>query len=118
MSKASILIVEDNALIALALKRTLVRQGYSVLAIVDTGEAAVETATSQLLDLILMDIGLAGDMDGIAAAEHIRAFADVPVIFITGNTEDPRLKSTTWLPKPVAEWQLFQLVEQHLQPRV
>ncbi len=80
-----ILIVEDEAIIALNLKRTLETMGHQVLPVAASMERAVETARGGNPDLILMDILLKGDGTGIDAAYEIRRFSKVPIMFLTGN---------------------------------
>ena len=84
----SILIVEDENIVAMDLAATLKRLGYEVCATTALGEDAVELARTERPDLILMDIMLAGTMDGVQAAEHIRAERDVPIVFLTAYTDD------------------------------
>lgn len=114
MEGKTVLVVEDNAIVAFALKRILMRLGYKVIEPVDSGEEAIKTVTVQRPDLVLMDIALAGSIDGITAAENIRAVASVPVIYLTGNPYDERLKQSPCLSKPVAEKELALLMEQTL----
>jgi len=90
--KASILIAEDEAIIAQDLKRRLENQGYGVTATVATGKDAVQMAGERMPDLILMDIVLIGDMDGIQAAGEIRARFDIPVIYITAYSDEEILE--------------------------
>jgi len=80
-----ILIVEDEAIIALNLKRTLETMGHQVLPVAASMEKAVENARFGNPDLILMDILLKGEGTGIDAAYEIRGFCKVPIIFLTGN---------------------------------
>jgi CheY-like chemotaxis protein len=114
MPGETVLIVEDNAIVAFALQRTLTRLGYNVFDPVDSGEEAVTLAAARMPDLVLMDLGLAGSLDGITAAEKIQALAPVPVIYLTGNNHDPRLQKTFCLSKPVVEKELAQLMDQAL----
>lgn len=86
MSKASILIVEDESIVALDIQNSLANQGYDIAGQTDRGEDAVRKASDLAPDLILMDIGLRGDMDGIEAAIQIRAQFDLPIIFLTAYT--------------------------------
>ena len=86
-----LLIVEDERLIAFDLSRRLPKLGYEVCAIVPTGEEAVQKAAELAPSLILMDICLKGAMDGVAAAEIIRAKANVPIIFLTANADEMTL---------------------------
>lgn len=78
MSKVKIMIVEDESIVAVDIKRTLIGLGYEVTAIADTGEEAISSACEQKPDLILMDIVLKGDIDGIEAASKISELCDVP----------------------------------------
>ncbi len=82
-----LLLVEDEALIALAEKRTLEKHGFTVTT-ANTREKAVETATADSgVDLILMDIDLGEGMDGTEAAERILETHDLPIVFLTGHSE-------------------------------
>jgi diguanylate cyclase (GGDEF)-like protein/PAS domain S-box-containing protein len=83
MPKASILIVEDEHIIAIDIQNSLEDLGYTIVGHADRGEDAVKKAEKLQPDLILMDIGLKGEMDGIEAAEQIRARVKLPVIFLT-----------------------------------
>ncbi|MBU1096018.1 MAG: response regulator [Bacteroidetes bacterium] len=80
----NILLVEDEAMNALYFKMVLTKAGHFVNKVVGTGEDAVSSANEERPDLILMDIRLAGKMDGIEAAEIIKANFDIPIIFMTG----------------------------------
>jgi two-component system CheB/CheR fusion protein len=91
MSKAAILIVEDEGLIAEDLAGKLRRLGYEVAAIASKGEEAVSIAAHVRPDLVLMDISLGGPMDGIQAAEAIRHQHDVPVIYLTAHSDPATL---------------------------
>ncbi len=82
-----ILIVEDELIPAKLLQTLLKKEGYVVLEIIKTGESAVEFTKSFIPDLILMDIRLQGEMDGIDAMKAIRKFSEVPVIYVTGNSD-------------------------------
>jgi CheY-like chemotaxis protein len=80
----SILIVEDEAIEALALKVTLENMGFLVTGMIATGELAVESVRGGTHDLILMDIALSGEMNGFETIITIRDFSNVPVIYMTG----------------------------------
>jgi diguanylate cyclase (GGDEF)-like protein/PAS domain S-box-containing protein len=84
---ARILVVEDEPLIAMDIKFCLLDLGYEVVATLTKGEDAVTLAAEENLDCIMMDINLAGNMDGIEAAIKIKEFSDVPVIFLTANAD-------------------------------
>ncbi|MBF0473236.1 MAG: response regulator [Nitrospirae bacterium] len=109
MSKAKILIVEDEFVIAESMSMTLINLGYNVIDYVSKGEAAIEIAKNKKPDLILMDISLAGKMDGIEAAQHINLNYNIPVIYLTAHIDDKliaRAKITEpfgYLIKPVEE---------------
>ncbi|MBP7737626.1 MAG: response regulator [Spirochaetes bacterium] len=79
-----VLIVEDEIFIAMSLEMELKQERYGVCRRVATGEEAVAIAQEESPDVILMDIRLAGAIDGIEAAKRIRAFSDIPIIFMTG----------------------------------
>ena len=87
-----ILIVEDEQLVADDLKETLESLGYQVPQPVATGEAAIQQALQIHPDLVLMDIRLAGAIDGIEAAEKILAQASLPIVYLTANADRPTLE--------------------------
>lgn len=89
---ARILIVEDDSITALALRMTLESMGYAECDGARSGEEAVEKARRLPPDLVLMDIRLSGNMDGIEAVEHIRDRVDVPVIYLTGFADETTLQ--------------------------
>ena len=86
-----ILIVEDEALIAMDLTRRLERAGYVVADVASSGDEAIRLAASHCPDLILMDIRIQGARDGIDIAEEIRTKFDIPVIFLTAHADDETL---------------------------
>jgi len=81
------LIVEDETLIAEELKERLERFGFLVIAAVDTAEEGIEIATTERPDLVLMDIRLRGEKDGVQAAAEIRRRVDVPVVYLTAYSD-------------------------------
>jgi len=87
METARILVVEDEGIVAMDIQRRLQRLGHTVAGIVSDGTEAVALARRTALDLVLMDIQLSGEMDGIEAATQIRQFTRTPVIFITAFTD-------------------------------
>ena len=87
MQDISILIVEDDRVTAEMLKKILFSAGYNTIHSVITGEEAVEAAGTLQPGLILMDIFLDGELDGITASKAIQRFLDCPVIFITSSTD-------------------------------
>lgn len=117
MAKTQIMVVEDEGLVALSLQRKLQILGYEVPVIVATGEQAIQQAAALRPDLILMDIMLAGSLDGIVAAGQIRARFDVPIIYLTAYSDDhtmERAKITEpygYLIKPFEERELRTTIE-------
>lgn len=92
MTKTKILIVEDELLLAKNLSRKLKKLGYTVLEIVSSGNVAIQRAAEIQPDLILMDIVIKGDMDGIEAAAQIHEQLDIPVIYTTAYADDDTLQ--------------------------
>lgn len=92
MSEARVLIVEDEGIEALDIRRRLVSLGYPTPDIVFSGEDAVKTAGETRPDLILMDIMLRGEIDGVTAAEQIHGRFDIPVIYLTAYADEDTLK--------------------------
>lgn len=88
----SILVVEDERIVAEDIQRSLQNLGYSISATVSSGKEAVEKAGEENPDLILMDIVLKGDMDGIQAAERITSWFNIPVIYLTAYADEKRLQ--------------------------
>ncbi|WP_051294943.1 HD domain-containing phosphohydrolase [Maridesulfovibrio bastinii] len=88
----NILIVEDEAIVSLDIKGRLSVLGYTVLDIVKTGELAVERTLELEPDLVLMDIMLDGEMDGIDAATEILKKADIPIIYLTAYADEKTLE--------------------------
>jgi CheY-like chemotaxis protein len=86
-----ILIVEDERLVAEDLRDSLVHAGYDVVAIASTGERAIDRVAELEPDLVLMDINLSGEMDGIAAARSIRSRHGTPVVYLTAFSNDQTL---------------------------
>ncbi|MCR4438169.1 MAG: response regulator [bacterium] len=85
--KPKILVVEDEQIVALDMKGMLQRLGYVVTGLAATGEQAIDKAGLTRPDLVLMDIKLRGDMDGVQAAQEIKARYGIPVIYLTANTD-------------------------------
>jgi DNA-binding NarL/FixJ family response regulator len=79
-----IMIVDDDVSIRMELEEFLIHMDYTVVGIADTGAGAVEMARAMKPDLILMDVKMPGEMDGISAARKIKEEMDVAVVFITG----------------------------------
>lgn len=89
---ARILVVEDEAIVALDIQSRLRNLGYSVARAVSSGEAAIEAARELQPDLILMDIMLEGEVDGIIAAGRIRERQQIPIIYLTAYADEQTLQ--------------------------
>lgn len=92
MNPPNILLVEDERIIALEIRLYLQRLGYAVSACLATGEQALESVTTSCPDLVLMDIMLAGELDGIETARRLKRSCDVPVIYCTAYTDSETLQ--------------------------
>jgi two-component system, response regulator PdtaR len=105
--KKKVLIVEDDKLLALVEERLVERLGFQVVGTAVTGEEAIILVQENNPDIILMDISLKGEMDGIDAVEKIREDLNTPVIYLSGNSDKfnyERAKKTNfidYLVKPV-----------------
>ena len=112
-----IFIVEDELVFAEDLSETLEGHGYSVCGSVPSGEEALLAIPRESPDLILIDIVLAGKMNGIELADAIRTLVDIPVIFLTSNIEEDTIASAKctrpygYIPKPFDERVLFSTME-------
>ena len=85
----NILVVEDDKPSGLILKKLLLKSGYNVAEIVETGEDAFKAINENRPDLVLMDITLPGELDGIQTAEKIFNTYSIPFIYITAGTDGP-----------------------------
>ncbi len=92
MIKKEILIVEDERIVAEDVQMILTNFGYAVSSIVSSGEDAITKAGEVLPDLVLMDIVLKGEMDGVEAAEQIRSTLHIPVVYLTAYADRATLK--------------------------
>lgn len=105
--KGSVLIVEDDMLLSMVEERLITKLGFEVVGKVDNGADAVKKAEELDPDIIVMDISLKGDMDGIEAMGKIREKSDVPVVYLSGSGDRysyERAKKTgftEFLTKPV-----------------
>lgn len=121
--KASILVVEDDAIIAWDIALQLRGLGYEPLGPARTGEQAITLAGRLRPRLVLMDVHLKGDMNGVAAAIAIRKQFDVPSVFLSAFTVDSSLAGTQsaqpagYIAKPFTEQDLRSVVEAALGDR-
>ncbi|WP_052374304.1 response regulator [Methanobacterium sp. SMA-27] len=121
MSVATILIVEDEGLSAMGLQRTLKFWGYDVSTSVFSKKEAIKKAKEIKPDLILMDIVLKGDGDGIDAVWEINNSMDVPIIYLTAYSDEETIKRANitkpfdYIIKPYKEEELHESIEKALQ---
>ena len=112
MPKKRIVVVEDESIIALDIQSRLKKLGYEVPAIASSGEQALRTIAEIRPDLVLMDIKLRGQMDGVSTTEKIRSRFDIPVIYLTAYADARTLerakvtKPFSYLLKPLEEKEL------------
>ena len=99
MSQISVLIVEDEVIVAENLSSKLEKLGYTVIGMAINGHEAVEMALAHRPQLVLMDIKLQGELDGIATVEKIKKHLDIPVIYLTAHS-DPNTLSRAKISKP------------------
>lgn len=85
--KSKILVVEDDSIVAMDIRKSLNHFGYAVISPVSSGEKALESIEKNRPNLVMMDIMLAGKMDGITVAEKINARYDIPVIYLTAHSD-------------------------------
>jgi DNA-binding response OmpR family regulator len=109
----NIIIVEDEAIVAMEYKNSLTKQGFTILASVSTAHLAMEAFQKKIPNLILIDIKLKGDKDGIELAKEIRHVSTIPILFLTGNTDSISLNrinaisNSSFLSKPILSKDLF-----------
>ena len=117
MDQIQVLIVEDEVIVSMDLRYKLESLGYSVSAEVRSGDEAVAAASQLRPDVVLMDIGLSGGMDGIDAAAQIRGQSEVPVVYLTAYSDEATLERAKltepygYLLKPVDSRALQTVVE-------
>lgn len=113
-----VLITEDNWLIALEWEAALQDAGYEVVGIAVSGEEALRVAAEEAPDLVVMDIRLFGEMDGVDAAVALRARTGVRCVFVSAH-DDPEIRRRAelaeplgWISKPVVSSRLADLIAQ------
>ncbi|TGL57925.1 response regulator [Leptospira ognonensis] len=115
-AKKKILIVEDEALHALHLKKILKNKGFEISGVVSIGDEVFKSVEKDCPDIALMDITLRNSIDGIEVTNILRKRYNFPVIFISGYNDEATLKKTslitnTWkLTKPISETVLLKLI--------
>ena len=120
MDRARILVVEDEAIVAEDIRLTLESFGYDVCGVVPAGEDALAQVEKEPPDLVLMDIMLQGEMDGVEAAEIIRTRFQVPVVYLTAYADERTLERAKvtepfgYIIKPFEERELRIVIEMAL----
>ena len=115
--KAKVLVVEDESIVGIDLRQTLIKLNYQVLDVVRTGEDAIKTALEKKPDVILMDIMLSGKISGIEAVHKIREEIDVPIIYLTAYADEKTIQSAKltepfgYIVKPYEERSLHSSIE-------
>lgn len=115
--KVKILVVEDDMIIGAKMSMQLTESGYSVMGLIAKGEAVIKTLEEEQPDLILMDINLSGELDGVQTATIIKERFQVPLIYLTANADDAtfeRAKKTrplAFLTKPFKKKELQRAIE-------
>lgn len=117
MAEGRILIVEDEHIVAMGIKRMLKNLGYTVTGVASSGMDAISKAESTFPDLVLMDIMLKGELDGIEAAKEIKERFNLPVVYLTAYSDSnilERAKKTGpfgYIVKPFDEKDLHSNIE-------
>ena len=120
VTPARILIVEDERVVALDIRYRLQSFGYTAIDIVVSGEDAIARTSATRPDLVLMDIKLKGEMDGVTAAEVIRLKFNIPVVYLTANSDPETLRRARitepfgFILKPIEERDLHTIIEMAL----
>lgn len=122
-SKTRVMVVEDERIVALNLKQRLVRLGYEVTAVVTSGAKALEAVGANPPDIVLMDIHIDGDIDGIETAARIPSELNIPVVYLTAYSEEATLERARqtrpygYLLKPFSERELHATMQMVLERR-
>jgi signal transduction histidine kinase len=120
MKKAKILVVENEGVLARGLERKMTVLGYIVTGIAFSGEEAIHMAEEKRPDLVLMDIKLDGEMDGVEAARHFREQFNIPVVYLTAFSDKETIRRAKitepygYILKPVNERELHCNIEMTL----
>lgn len=117
MGKTNVLVVEDESIVSKDIQHSLKKLGYNVVGAASTGEKAIELAVSERPDIVLMDIMLKGEMNGIEAADTIRKQFKIPIIFLTAYADESTLSKAKitepygYIIKPFKEIDLHTTIE-------
>lgn len=117
MDSPRIVLAEDEAIVGIEIKNSLQRLGFARTDLVATGEAVLDQMEEEQPDLILMDINLDGDLDGIEATNKILSDHDVPIVFVTAYSSDEvidRIRNTEalgYVVKPISDSDLETILD-------
>ena len=117
MKKPRILVVEDEWIVAKNIQGYLETFGYTVTSIASSGDKAVKKTQEDKPDLVLMDIVLPGEIDGIEAAKQIRTCLNIPIIYLTAHVDKEKLERAKvtepygYIVKPIEERELYCAIE-------
>lgn len=104
-----VLIIEDDFIIQIFLEKIISKLGHNVVGTADNSDLGIELADTHSPDIVFMDIGINGKKDGIETAKIIKSKYDIPIVFITGNSDASTIKRaketdpTSILRKPINE---------------
>ena len=116
-----IMIVENEAVVALDIENLLLTVGFQIAAVVCTGREAIQMAEETIPDLVLVDIGLKGPMDGIELAQALREGFNIPIVYLTARTDEQTLaraeltRPLGYITKPFGQAELLSSIELALQ---
>lgn len=117
MHSAKILIVEDELIPAANIARNLKKKGYTVMTLMKSGQAALELIAQDPPDLVLMDIHLQGEMDGIETVQAMMKHYKIPVIYLTAYSDPTTLERAQktqpygYLVKPFNIQKIYEMIE-------
>jgi DNA-binding LytR/AlgR family response regulator len=120
MSKTNVLVVEDESIVSKDIQHSLLKLGYNVVGASATGDGALELLENNSVDIVLMDIMLKGDKNGIEVAEIVKENYKIPVIFLTAYADDSTLEKAKitepygYIIKPFKEIDLLTSIEMAL----
>lgn len=120
MAKTNVLVVEDESIVSKDIQYSLKKLGYNVVGAASTGEKAFELATNTNPDIILMDIMLKGEINGIQTAERVKAELNIPIIYLTAYADEATLAKAKvtepygYIIKPFKEVDLHTSIEMAL----
>lgn len=120
MAKTNVLVVEDESIVSKDIQHSLKKLGYNVVGAASTGERAFELASSEKPDIILMDIMLKGDINGIEVASRVKEELQIPIIYLTAYADESTLEKAKvtepygYIIKPFKEVDLHTSIEMAL----